>query len=286
MQPERSFLADGDGVKIMLAEWPGEGEPVLCVHGLTANLHCFELLAAGLAPRHRVLAMDLRGRGRSQRPATGYSLEHHCRDIAAVIDGLGIGPVNLAGHSLGAYISLAMAAGHPKYVRRLVLLDGGGELSPAQWEKVGAGISPSVERLGKVSPSIEAYLEQMKANPFFQPWNQTLERYFRYDIEEVPDGVRSSVRPEHIAEERGNLAAVRPSELHPLVKCPVLALRATKGMLGGDEILLPDDALEAMLSAMPRARSVDLDDANHFSIMFQPNPARDAALREFLAEPV
>ncbi len=285
MQPERSFLVDGDGVKIMLAEWPGPGEPVLCVHGLTANLNCFELLAGGLSSAHRVLAMDLRGRGRSGRPATGYSLRHHCADIAAVVQGLGLGQVNLAGHSLGAYIGLAMAAWHPKLVRRLVLLDGGGELSPRQWEKVAAGISPSVERLGKVSPSVEAYLEQLGQTPFFQPWNQTMERYFRYEIEEVPGGVRSVVRPEAIDEERANLAAVRPSELHPLVKCPVLVVRATKGMLGGDDILLPDDALAAMLAAMPRAASVDLGDANHFSIMFQPNPARDQAVLSFLAEP-
>ena len=54
--------AKGDEVEIQLAIWEGQGKKVLCTHGITANCHCWEGVASTLSPRHRVLAMDLRGR--------------------------------------------------------------------------------------------------------------------------------------------------------------------------------------------------------------------------------
>jgi pimeloyl-ACP methyl ester carboxylesterase len=283
MEPTRTFTAPGDGLTLRLAEWPGQGRTVLGLHGLTANLRCFEGIAQGLGGAHRLLAMDLRGRGLSDKPARGYSLDHHCSDIRAMLTGMELAPVVLMGHSLGAYISLAFAAGHPGLTNGLILLDGGGELSPQEWSKVAAGIQPSVDRLGKVTPSLEAYLDLMRQVPYYDPWSRSIENYFRYDVETVPGGVRPRATPENIAEERANLALIEPSRFYPLIKCPVLILRATKGMLGTDDILLPDGPLDTMLRAMPQARAVDLSDANHFSLVFQPNPARDAAIQEFLA---
>ncbi|MBI4799389.1 MAG: alpha/beta hydrolase [Desulfarculus sp.] len=282
MEPVRTFSVLTGEVAIQIGEWPGDAQTILGLHGLTANLRCYEYIASGLDGHHRLLAMDLRGRGLSDKPATGYSLEHHCRDIKAVLDGLGLPKAVVMGHSLGAYIGLAFAAWYPDKTAGLILLDGGAELSPPQWVKVAAGIQASVDRLGKVLPSLEAYLDLARRAPYSRPWNQGLESYFRYDAQVVPGGVRSRVNPENVAEERVNLAKVSPSQLHPLVKCPVLILRAAKGMLGDDELLLPGDALENMLKAMPQARVVDLPDSDHFSLVFQPNPARDRAILDFL----
>ena len=133
-QPEM-LQADGDGIKIQLAQWPGDGPPVLCIHGLTANCRSFDTIARALSPAHRVIAMDLRGRGRSDKPASGYSMDHHCRDIKAVLDNLGLDKVSLLGHSLGSYISLAYTAANPDQVDKLALLDGGANLTPEQWGK-------------------------------------------------------------------------------------------------------------------------------------------------------
>ncbi|MCF8041384.1 MAG: alpha/beta hydrolase [Desulfarculaceae bacterium] len=284
MKPEKTYKMPGsEGVDIQLAEWPGSGPAVLGVHGLTANLHCYQLLAEALAGQNRVLAMDIRGRGLSDKPDTGYSLEKHCQDIAAVIKGLGLKRISLMGHSLGAYICLAFAAGYPQMVDKLVLLDGGGELSSEQWAKVNGGIKPSVDRLGQVMPDREAYLDMVRQAPYFNPWNQTMADYFDYEVEAVQGGVRSRVNPDHIEEERENLRGIKPSSFYRQVLCPVLIVRAGKGMLNRDDVLLPTDALERMLREMDRARVVDLPDADHFTLMFQPNPRRDQALREFLA---
>jgi len=274
--------AKGDGVKIQLAVWEGKGKQILCIHGLTANCRSWDLLASSLAPRHKVLAMDLRGRGLSDSPPSGYSVENHCRDILALMDDQNLERPVLMGHSLGAFISLVFAAKHPRRVDRLILVDGGGKLSDAQMAKVFAGIKPSLDRLGKVFPDFESYLALLKQAPFLQPWNSFFETYFRYEVEDVEGGVRSRVHPKHIEEEAGNLRKMDSSQFYKKVMTPTLILRATKGMLAEDDLVLPADVAEGMVREIPNARKVDLEGTHHYSILFQPNKMRDQALLGFL----
>jgi len=276
--------AKGDGVKIQLVVWEGKGKEILCVHGITANSRFWDCLASALAPHHRLIAMDLRGRGLSDKPPTGYSIKHHCKDIAAVMDDLGLERPVLMGHSLGAFISLVFAAQYPERVDRLILVDGGGKLSEDQMAKVFAGIKPSLDRLGKIFPSFETYLSLMKQAPYLQPWNLYMETYFRYEIEEVQGGIRSRVHPNHIEEEAKNLKEVDSREFYKKMKSPTLILRATKGMLVEDDLLLPEDAVEQMVSEIPNAKRVDVEGANHYSILFQPNVKRDQSILDFLKE--
>jgi pimeloyl-ACP methyl ester carboxylesterase len=274
--------AKGDGLKIQLAVWEGKGKQILCVHGITANCRFWDCLASALAPHHRLIAMDLRGRGLSDKPSTGYSIEHHCKDILALMNDQGLERPVLMGHSLGAFISLVFSAQYPQRVDRLILVDGGGKLSETQMAKVFAGIKPSLDRLGHVFPSFEAYLSLMKQAPFLQPWNAYMETYFRYEIEEVQGGVRSRVHPKHIEEEAKNLGEVDSREFYKKVKAPTLILRATKGMLAEDDLLLPEDVADRMAREIRNAKKVDIEGANHYSILFQPNKKRDQAILEFL----
>jgi pimeloyl-ACP methyl ester carboxylesterase len=276
--------AKGDGIKIQLAVWEGKGKQILCIHGITANSRFWDCLASALAPHHRVIAMDLRGRGLSDKPPTGYSIEHHCKDVLALMNDQGLERPVLMGHSLGAFISLVFAARYPHRVDRLILVDGGGKLSETQMAKVFAGIKPSLDRLGQVFPSLEAYLNQMKQAPYLQPWNFYMETYFRYEVEEVEGGVRSRVHPKHIEEEAQNLKKVDSRQFYAKVTSPTLVLRATKGMLAEDDLLLPEDVVDRMVRKIPNAKRVDVEGTNHYSILFQPNKMRDQTILEFLNE--
>jgi len=282
MSEPKMIKAKGDGVKIQVAVWEGKGKPILCVHGLTANCRCWDLLASSLSPRHKVLAMDLRGRGLSDSPPSGYSVETHCKDILALMDDQGLERPVLMGHSLGAFISLVFAAKYPRRLDRLILVDGGGKLSEAQMTKVFAGIKPSLDRLGKIFPDFESYLALLKQAPFLQPWNSFFETYFRYEVEDVEGGVRSRVHPKHIEEEAGNLKKMDSSQFYKKVMTPTLILRATKGMLSEDDLVLPADVAERMVREIPNAKKVDVEGSNHYSILFQPNKKRDEALLGFL----
>lgn len=272
----------GNGIQIQLAVWEGKGKTILCIHGLTANCHFWDCLASALSPTHKVIAMDLRGRGLSDKPPTGYSIKHHCEDIAALLEDLNISQLVLMGHSLGAFISLAFAAQFPQRIDRLILVDGGGKLSDTQMAKVFAGIKPSLDRLGQTFPSFEDYISLMKQAPFLQPWNSYMETYFRYEVEEVEGGVRSRVHPKHIEEEIGNLKKEDSTKFYSKVLCPVLILRATKGMLSEDDFVLPEDVARRMESEIRNAKRVDLENTNHYTILFHPNSIRDQVILNFL----
>lgn len=199
----------GDGIDINLAVWGSTGKPILCVHGITANCRCWYVPAAALAPDYRLYAMDLRGRGRSDKPSIGYSLDHHLRDIESILNDLGIHRIAIMGHSLGAFIALAFGAEYPDRTDRLILVDGGGDLSQQQLNKVFEAIKPSLDRLGQVFPSAEDYLNKMKSAPYIHPWSAAIETYYRYEIDNVagvcgPISIRRIFRKKRPTSERSN----------------------------------------------------------------------------------
>jgi len=282
---EPTFIkATGDDIQIQVATWGEQGKPVLCIHGLTANCRCWEVIAEAISPRFRLFAPDLRGRGLSEKPSTGYSVLHHIQDIRGLLDSLKIERATIMGHSLGAAITLVFAATHPDRVERIVLFDGAGALSQAQMNAVIQSLKPSLERLEKVFPSIDSYLSSMKKAPFLQSWSPEIENYFRYEIETVDGGVRTNIRLEHIKEEIENLQKIDTSSYYPKVTCPVLVLRATHGILAQNDLVLPETAAEKMLREIPDARKMDIQGANHYSVVLQPNQYRDQAICDFLAE--
>jgi len=284
MTEPKMIKTNGDGIKIQLAVWEGKGKQILCIHGITANSRFWDCLASALAPHHRVIAVDLRGRGLSDKPPTGYSIEHHCKDILALMNDRGLERPVLMGHSLGAFISLVFSAKYPQRVDRLILVDGGGKLTKTQMNKVFTGIKPSLDRLGKTFPSFEDYISQMKQAPYLQPWNSYMETYFHYEVEKVKGGLRSRVHPNHIEEEAKNLGKVDSRQFYKKVTSPTLILRATKGLLAKDDLVLPKDVAERMVREIPNAKKVDLKGTNHYSILFQPNKKRDQTILKFLKQ--
>jgi pimeloyl-ACP methyl ester carboxylesterase len=102
------------------------GEPaILALHGLASNGRWWDLVAERLAPRHRVIAVDLRGHGLSDRPDDGYDFATVARDLAEVLDSIHPRPVVVAGHSWGASVALAFGADYPQRTVAVVCVDGG-----------------------------------------------------------------------------------------------------------------------------------------------------------------
>src|SRR5450631_189447 len=106
IQPIRDEFVIADDITLHYVQWGTQGTPIICTHGMTANAMCFQALADELAPDHRIIAYDIRGRGDSDKLEEGYSIPIYATDLAALIDELELERPIVLGHSLGAMISL------------------------------------------------------------------------------------------------------------------------------------------------------------------------------------
>ena len=271
------------GVGLAVHEWPGASPArtaLVAIHGLTANHACWQSVADGLAGARRLIAYDLRGRGDSDKPPTGYGLAAHGQDVLGLLDHFGLPRAVLIGHSLGAAIALGVAVTAPARVARLVLVDGGLDVRP----EVLDSLAPALARLGQVFPSRAAFLERLRGLPMFAAgWNDYLERYFTYDVETLPGGaVRAKAAPHAIAEELARLARERLWVWHHQVRCPTLLLRAPEGLLTATDCLMTADEAAAIAAAIPDCRLVTVPGANHYTVLLARQPAVTRALHEFL----
>jgi pimeloyl-ACP methyl ester carboxylesterase len=101
----------------------GSGPAVVLLHGYGETGDMWAPLAAKLAASHTVIVPDLRGMGLSAHPAGGYDKKNQGRDLAGLLDSLGIGRVDLVTHDIGNMVGYAFAAEHPDRVTRFVPID-------------------------------------------------------------------------------------------------------------------------------------------------------------------
>ena len=102
----------------------GQGEPVVLLHGIPQTWYEWRHVIAHLAPKHSIIAPDLRGLGDSSRPAGGYDKKTIAHDIWRLLrEHLKVDRFFLVGHDWGGPTAFALAAHHPDAVRRLAILD-------------------------------------------------------------------------------------------------------------------------------------------------------------------
>jgi len=272
-----------NGLRLAYAHWPGApGAPaLLCLPHLTGHKFSFTDLALALAPAYDVYALDLRGRGESEKPAEGYGFAYHAADVLALADSLGLSEFGLIGHSFGATASVYLASIRPQRVRVVVLMDGGADPRDDNLR----AMYPTIARLDQTYLTLDAYLAAMRAVPFFRDWDAALERYFRADVEQMPDG---SVRSRSSA-----LAIARDLDAHffysmclhfPALRCPTLFLRPALGLLGDRGHVFSEAEANAITRHIPNCRRAEVPGCNHYTMLLKSGPPVLPAISGFLAE--
>lgn len=269
----RQGFVETNGIRLHYLEHEGDGPTLVLTHGLSANAHSLDVLAAHLAPSVRVIVLDLRGRGQSDRPGS-YSMADHAADLLGVLDAFGLERVALGGHSFGGLLTSYVAASAPERVERALILDIPDEVDPAILDQIG----PSLARLDQVYPSTEAFLDFARALPYFADgsWSEELAAWYATEVEEVPGGVRSNLRPEDIR--RCVEATFEPDweELHRRIECPTLVVRSIEpfGPPGSPPILTAEGA--ARIVGRLRHGVLAEVPGNHITFVFGDNAARTA----------
>lgn len=101
----------------------GHGAPLLLVHGLGSSTLDWEKQIPVLSVHYRLIVVDVRGHGRSDKPRGPYSIEGFSADLIALIDHLDLGPVHLVGWSMGGMIAFQLAVDEPGRVKSLCIVN-------------------------------------------------------------------------------------------------------------------------------------------------------------------
>lgn len=239
------------------------GPLVICAHGLSANARAWDALAAPLASAgHRVVALDLRGRGRSDiTPPGSYGLSSHAADVVAAASALGAETFDLMGWSMGALVAILAASAAAGRLRRLVLVDHAGQVDDAALEAVRAGLA----RLSAVVDDPADYVARLREHGAIERWDDQWDAMYRRELHRTEDG-RWTPRTRRAACEEDledAMAQDWQGAWHTLAM-PTLLLRANRPLNGG--LIVPAGERDGLAARAAAVTIVELD-ANHFDVM-------------------
>ncbi|MFG2356801.1 alpha/beta fold hydrolase [Streptomyces sp. NPDC048521] len=252
-----------DGVRLVCRDWGGCGPPVPLLHGLAGHVGEWDALARDLRRHHRVVAVDQRGHGASERRPRDVSRAAYVADVAAVVRDLGLRRAALVGQSLGGHTALLTAAAHPGLVSALVLVEAGPGGSNVQ-----AQIGAWLDSWPTPFPSREAAVAHHGGGPVGEGWAAGLERrddgwWPRFDRDVMVDSVAENAR-RSFWEEWTSIA------------CPTLVVLAQSG-------IVPPEEFDGMLRRRPRTVAVGVPGTGH-DLHMERLAVLTGLVRSFLAE--
>lgn len=270
-----------DGLKLFYRDYPGNPErpPLLCLHGLTRNSRDFEAFAASYAGRFRVIAVDFRGRGRSERDPqpSRYVPLTYAADILQLLDELKIGRALFVGTSLGGLVTMLVAGIQPHRIAGAILNDVGPELDPRGLDRIRSYVGKPVrfKDWDEAADYVAAINRNLPASFTHSDWLRAARRLCREDKGAIVFDYDMA-----IAEPFNQPGGAVAFDMWPLYRRlggkPLLIVRGAKSDL------LSRATAKAMLDAAPGARLVTVPGVGHAPELTE--PAALAAIDSFLGQ--
>jgi pimeloyl-ACP methyl ester carboxylesterase len=225
-----------NGIELQIREYEQDGDAIIFLHFSGANLMMWQRIVPHFQDHYRLILVDLRGHGKSDRPETGYHMDEMARDVIGMMQPLKLARAHIVGSSLGAEVGLSMAANYPEKVISLVL-DGAlsSEYGPyGIWEGSEADFEEHVARqLEKmrntpetIFPSMDALVDNRRE--IFEKlgwWNEYVEAVERYGAYKVEEGKYITAFWEKARENyMKHYFRYRFEDYYSKVKCPLLML--------------------------------------------------------------
>ncbi|MFF2148038.1 alpha/beta fold hydrolase [Kitasatospora sp. NPDC058190] len=254
-----------EAVRISCRDWGGSGPPVVLLHGLAGHAGEWDALAEELSRRYRVVAVDQRGHGASERRPGDVSRAAYVADVVAVIGQLGLRRPVLVGQSLGGHTAMLTAAAHPDLPRALVLVEAGpGGPSPHVQAEIGAAL----DAWPTPFPSRRAAVEFFGGGAVGEGWAAGLEErdggwWPSFDRDVMVDALTENARCSFWDEWTS-------------ITCPTLVVLGQSG-------IIPANETEAMLRRRPGTVAVSVSGAGHDVHLEHPEILRQM-LQDFLEQ--
>ena len=282
---EERFWSSADGLNLFARDYAGASGPaklpVICIHGLTRNSRDFEAVAPWIAERgRRVLAVDVRGRGRSDYDPNPlqYLPPTYAGDVLTLMGQAGIARALFVGTSMGGLITMTLAAMNPAAVAGAVLNDVGPELSPV-------GLGRIMGYVGEQKPitswdQAAAFAASINGVAFPghgpEDWMSFARRIFREDERGLALDYDPAITAPFKAAPTGPAPDLWPFFAGLANGRPTLLVR------GGISDLIDADIAGRMRAAAPAMAYAEVAEVGHAPMLTEPE-AR-AALERFLAE--
>jgi esterase len=238
------------GMRFHFTEWGDPAAPpVLLLHGGNQSCHSWDLVSLHLSDRYHVYALDQRGHGDSEwNRELDYSIDAMAADALAFLADQGLERPIVFGHSMGGRVTLQAMLQDPTAARALVLVDVGPELSAKGTKVIGDFITHNVE-----FDDLEVFLDNVARYDRFRS-REHIARTVKYNLLVRADGKYVS-KVDH----RRLPGRMREMTLDSVaaIECPVLVVR------GAESDVLPADAAERFVAALPAGRLVTVPNVGH-----------------------
>jgi non-heme chloroperoxidase len=240
---------------------PRDAPAVVLLHGFPDSWQVWEAVIPVLAEDFRVLAIDQRGQGDTDKPQCCYAPGDFVADVAAFMDALSVERAAIIGHSFGSFVAQNFAMGHPDRVDRLVLVGSGVAFDNALGHEFRAFLPDVTD-----APDPEMVREFQRSTFHRLPGDDAFDRII----------AQSMKTPGHVWRSLGPALAENRTERLRAVTAPTL-------LVAGDrDALFPLDEQHRLFRALPDAELTCYPDTGHFIQLEQPQRFV-ADLLEFLA---
>ena len=280
------YWTSKDGLKLHYRDYAGPHErpPILCLPGLTRNARDFEPVADRYAGEWRVIAVEFRGRGRSEydpNPAN-YVPHTYAADVLKLLDQLGIADAVFFGTSLGGIVTMLMSTTDSERIAGAMINDIGPVIEDHGVDRLRTYVGKSVALHSWGEAAQAAATRNRIAFPDYSPaqW----ETFARRGYSERPDGTIRADYDMEIARAFNEHQRAPQFDPWPLIENlkdkPLLLVR------GETSDLLSVETAERMIAALPNAEMVTVPGVGHAPVLDEPEAVAgiDRLLAQVLAE--